>query len=216
MGNRDFQNEKLDNYLEKVSSPEPQLLKELNEETREKLDNHHMLSGHVQGRLLSLISKILQPKHILEIGTYTGYATLCLAEGLGEKGKITTLDNNPEMQVFYLPYFEKSGYKDKIKAVIADAVPYLEETNEQFDFIFLDANKQKYKAYFELLVPLMPSGGVILADNTLWKGKVLENIDAKDKMTKALDDFNRHVANDERVETVLLPLRDGISLIRKK
>lgn len=216
MGKRDFQNEKLDAYLEQNSSNEPQFLSELNQATQAKFNNHHMLSGHVQGRFLSLISKMLRPKHILEIGTFTGYATLCLAEGLPENGKITTIDVDASLQDFYLPFFEKSSFKHQITPIIADAVSYLQRKHEEYDLIFLDANKRKYIDYFELLVPKMRKGSVILADNVLWKGKVLDEIDTKDKMTQALFDFNVHVAKDERVEVVVLPLRDGISLIRKK
>lgn len=216
MGNRDFQDDILDRYLEKNTSPEPALLKELRLKTEEELSNHHMISGFVQGRYLSLISKILRPQHILEIGTYTGYATLCLAEGLVENGHITTIDNNDKMKDFYFPFFENSRFKNKIKPVIADAITYLENSAEEYDLVFLDANKRQYLDYFELILPKIPSGGVILADNTLWKGKVLQEIDPKDKQTRAIDEFNRHLAEDERVESVLLPLRDGITLIRKK
>lgn len=216
MGNRDFQDSELDAYLESVSSAETGLLKELRLETEEKFSDWHMLSGHVQGRYLSLISKMLNPGHILEIGTFTGYGTLCLAEGLSENGKITTLDIDASLQEFYLPYFDRSGFREKIEPVIEDAVEYLKKSNDRYDLVFLDANKKKYTEYFELLVPKMNRGGVLLADNTLWKGKVLETIHKDDKMTQALFDFNAHVANDERVEVVLLPLRDGISLIRKK
>lgn len=216
MGKADIQNSLLDDYLAINSSVEPTLLKELHLATQEKFYNHHMVSGHVQGRYLSLISKMLNPKHILEIGTFTGYATLCLAEGLGKEGKITTIDINADLQEFYQPFFERSEHSTQIKTVIEDAVAYLENTNESYDLIFLDANKRKYIKYFDLLIPKMKSGSVILADNVLWKGKVLDKIDPKDKMTQALFDFNTYVANDSRVEVVVLPLRDGISLIRKK
>lgn len=216
MGEKDFQNEFLDRYLELNSSPEPALLQELRNRTSEEFSQHHMISGHVQGRFLSIISKLIQAEHILEIGTFTGYATLCLAEGLDQNGKITTLDINADLQDFYLPFFSKSGFAPQINAVIRDAIEYLEETNEMYDLVFLDANKKQYIDYFELLVPKLKSNAVILADNTLWKGKVLEEIDYKDKMTKALFDFNQYVVNDERVDVILLPLRDGISLIRKK
>lgn len=216
MGERDFQNEWLDQYLELNSSPEPALLKKLRTQTIEEFSQHHMISGHVQGRFLSIMSKILKPKHILEIGTFTGYATLCLAEGLRKDCKITTIDINSDLQNFYQPYFTESGYDHQIENLIGDAVQYLEKTEETFDLVFLDANKKQYIDYFELLVPRLNPGGVILADNTLWKGKVLEEIAPKDKMTKALFDFNQHVAQDSRVDVILLPLRDGISLIRKK
>lgn len=216
MGDRDFQDARLDKYLEDNIHPESSLLKELSEKTRQEFVTYHMISGHVQGRFLSLISKMLKPKHILEIGTYTGYATLCLAEGLPDDGKITTIDRNPQLKDFYTPFFERSPYKNKINAVISDAYEYLENSNDTYDLVFLDALKKKYKDYYELLLTKMPSGGVILADNVLWKGKVLEEIEQSDKMTQAIFEFNAYVAKDERVELVLLPLRDGISLIRKK
>lgn len=216
MGERDFQNEWLDQYLELNSSPEPALLKKLRTQTIEEFSQHHMISGHVQGRFLSIMSKILKPEHILEIGTFTGYATLCLAEGLRKDCKITTIDINSDLQNFYQPYFTESGYDHQIESLIGDAIQFLEKTEETFDLVFLDANKKQYIDYFELLVPRLNPGGVILADNTLWKGKVLEEIAPKDKMTKALFDFNQHVAQDSRVDVILLPLRDGISLIRKK
>ena len=216
MGKNDFQDNQLDSYLEKTATAEPKLLEELRLATIQKMSHHTMISGHVQGRYLSLISKMLQPNHILEIGTFTGYATLCLAEGLVENGKITTLDIDESLQEFYHPFFNKSSLKHKIQPKIGDAVEYLKTTDETYDLVFLDANKRAYIDYFELVVPKLNVGGVILADNTLWKGKVLEEINAKDKMTQALFDFNAHVAKDERVEVVLLPLRDGISLIRKK
>lgn len=216
MGEKDFQNEDLDHYLALNSSPEPELLQKLRQRTSEEFEKHHMISGHVQGRFLSIMSKLKQPQHILEIGTFTGYATLCLAEGLKSDGKITTLDINADLKNFYLPYFSASGFAPQIDAVIQDAVEYLKETNDIYDLVFLDANKKQYIEYFELLIPKLKSNAIILADNTLWKGKVLENPEEHDKMTKALHDFNEYVAQDERVEVILLPLRDGISLIRKK
>jgi len=216
MGDKDFQNEMLDRYLELNSSPEPDLLRKLRINTMNEFSQHHMISGHVQGRFLSTMSKILQPAHILEIGTFTGYATLCLAEGLIEDGKITTIDINPDLQDFYQPYFNVSGFNAQINSLIANAITFLEKSKDTYDLIFLDANKKQYIDYFELLVPRMKPGGVILADNTLWKGKVMQAIDAKDKMTQALFDFNQHITQDTRVEVVLIPLRDGISLIRKK
>ncbi|MDO5656028.1 MAG: O-methyltransferase [Flavobacteriaceae bacterium] len=216
MGNRDFQDEKLDSYLESVCEKEPALLKELRLKTIENFEAHHMVSGHVQGRFLSLISKILQPRHILEIGTFTGYASLCLAEGLSADGKLTTLEIDEKMAEFYSDYFQKSKFNHQIFPVVEDAISYLQRTDETYDLVFLDANKKKYMTYFDLLVPKMTTGGMILADNTLWKGEVLENRNQQSSLGQAISDFNNHVAKDERVEVVLLPLRDGISLIRKK
>lgn len=216
MGERDFQNNLLDQYLELNTSQEPDLLRKLRLQTEKEFDQHHMISGHVQGRFLSLMSKLLKPEHILEIGTFTGYATLCLAEGLREDCKITTIDIKADLKSFYQPYFDQSGYASQIQPHIGDAIKYLEKSKETYDLVFLDANKKQYIDYFELLVPRLRRGGVILADNTLWKGKVLEEIESKDKMTQALFDFNQHIVRDKRVDVILLPLRDGISLIRKK
>lgn len=217
MGDRDFQDERLDVYLEDNVSPESDLLKRLSKATHNNFVTYHMMSGHIQGRFLSMMAKLMQPKHILEIGTYTGYATLCLAEGLPRDGKITTIDRNPALRDFYTPFFKESAYYDKINAVIADAYDYLVQSDEMYDLVFLDALKKKYKAYYELLLPKMPSGGIILADNVLWKGKVLEKeVEVSDKMTPAIVEFNAYIAKDNRVDVVLLPLRDGISIIRKK
>lgn len=201
-------------YLEEHSTPESALLKELRERTYDQFQDAHMLSGHLQGRFLSLIAKMLRPNHILEIGTYTGYATLCLAEGLVKNGRITTLDKNAELENFFKPFFERSGYAAQIDFVQGAAKDYLQDADEYFDLVFIDADKRGYIEYFELVLPKMNAGGVILADNVLWKGKVLED-DVQDKMTQAIRAFNRHVQQDDRVENVILPLRDGISLIRK-
>ncbi|MXV39324.1 methyltransferase [Flavobacteriaceae bacterium Ap0902] len=216
MGDRDFQDHRLDQYLGENTTAEPALLKELAEKTKAEFVTYHMISGHIQGRFLSIISKMMHPNHILEVGTYTGYATICLAEGLAHDGKITTIDRNPALKDFYTPFFERSGYHDKINAVISDAYEYIEQSDEVYDLVFMDALKKRYIDYFELILPKMPSGGIILADNVLWKGKVLEEYEISDKMTPAIMEFNRYVAHDDRVEVVLLPLRDGISVIRKK
>lgn len=203
-------------YLEQWSDTEPELLKRLRLETEANIDASHMISGHLQGRFLSLISKFLQPKNILELGTFTGYATLCLAEGLSPNGQITTLDRDARMSEFYTKYFEQSDFNKQINPLIIDAKDFLKENKTPWDLVFLDANKRAYIDYFNALIPLMPSGGVILADNVLWKQKVLLPIEEQDNMTKALDEFNHHVHKDDRVNVVILPLRDGISLIRKK
>ncbi len=206
----------LENYLNKHTTPESDLLKRLEKETFQKTTQPQMLSGAYQGRMLSLISKMLQPKTILEIGTFTGYATLCLAEGLQKDGKIISIDKNEELM--YLPqrYFTESEFADKIEIRIGNALEVLDKMkNEIFDLVFIDADKANYISYYEKVIEKMNSGGVILADNVLWYGKVLEETKPNDKDTKALKEFNELAAKDERVETIILPIRDGISLIRK-
>lgn len=202
-------------YLEINSEDEPEILKELRQKTEDTFPNSHMISGHFQGRFLSLISKIIRPEKILEIGTYTGYATLCLAEGLPKNGKITTLERNEEMKVFFQAYFDKSEFSSQINVEIIDGIEFLENSTEKWDLVFLDANKKQYGNYLNLIIPLLNPNGILLVDNTLWKGKVLQEIDSKDKMTQAIFEFNQKVKSDERIEVVILPIRDGISLIRK-
>lgn len=206
----------LDNYITLHTSEEPQLLAELRRETYQKTTQPHMISGVYQGRLLSMLSKMVNPMRILEIGTFTGYATLCLAEGLTEEGKIITLDINEELAYLPKKHFEKSGLGDKIQFILENALDYLDKTDEKFDLVFIDADKQNYFNYFEKVLTKMNSGGIILADNVLWHGKVLEETPAKDKKSAAIKEFNQKVVSDPRVEVVFLPLRDGISLIRKR
>lgn len=205
----------LENYLKVHTTPESDLLKRLEKETFQKTTQPQMLSGGYQGRFLSLISKIIRPKTILEIGTFTGYATLCLAEGLQKDGKIITIDRNEELM--YLPekYFAKSEFSGQIEIRIGNALDVLEELNERFDLVFIDADKSNYIHYFEKVLEKMNPGGVILADNVLWYGKVLEEAQANDKDTTVLKEFNELVSKDKRVESIILPIRDGISLIRK-
>jgi predicted O-methyltransferase YrrM len=175
-----------------------------------------MLSGHFQGRFLSMISKMIQPTSILEIGTYTGYSALCLAEGLKTGGKLTTIDKNLELEEFVRNFFEKSAYSENIEFVIADAMEYIPSINQSFDLVFIDADKGNYLNYYKLVIDMIPSGGYILADNVLWSGKVIDEKSMNDKDTKAIMEFNQFVMNDYRVENVLLPIRDGLFLIRKK
>ena len=216
MFDNDILPKELSNYITAFSSSEPEYLTRVREKTEKEMHQPHMISGVLQGRFLSMISKLLNPKNILEIGTFTGYATLCLAEGLSENGKITTLDRDERVAVFYKPVFEKSIYHDKINALLVDAIEYLKNyQGEKWDLVFLDANKRKYIEYVELLLPQMNSGGLIIADNVLWKNKVLKSIDSKDKMTKSLHDFNIFVKEDKRIEAVMLPIRDGLTMIRK-
>lgn len=206
----------LENYLDKHITSESDLLKRLQKETFQKTTQPQMLSGAYQGRVLSLISKMLRPKTILEIGTFTGYATLCLAEGLIADGKIITIDRNEEL--IYLPkkYFAESPYSKQIEVKLGNALDILDELQEEtYDLVFIDADKSNYINYYEKVINQMNSGGVILADNVLWYGKVLEEAKPNDKDTQILQELNDLVAKDPRVESLILPIRDGISLIRK-
>ena len=206
----------LNQYLEKHTNEEPALLRDLMIETHQATTQPHMASGHYQGRVLSMISKLIQPKTILEIGTFTGYATLCLAEGLAENGKIITLDINDELKYIGEKYFEKSPYKNQIDYRIGPALEQMKSIeNESVDLIFIDADKQTYPEYYDRSIELLRKGGVILMDNVLWYGKVYDE-NANDKRTVILRDLNERVAKDSRVESFILPIRDGITLIRKK
>lgn len=205
----------LENYLKVHTTPESDLLKRLEKETFQKTTQPQMLSGGYQGRFLSLISKLIRPKTILEIGTFTGYATLCLAEGLQKDGKIITIDRNEELMYLPKKYFAESEFSGEIEIKIGNALIVLEELNERFDLVFIDADKSNYIHYFEKVLEKMNPGGVILADNVLWYGKVLEEAQANDKDTTVLKEFNELVSKDKRVESIILPIRDGISLIRK-
>ena len=216
MFSNDILSQELSDYVSAFSSDEPEYLTYVREKTEKEMHQPHMISGAFQGRFLSLISKLVKPKNILEIGTFTGYATLCLAEGLSENGKITTLDRDERVAGFYKPVFKNSNFSDKINAILVDAIEFLKNyTGEKWDLVFLDANKRKYVEYVELLLPQIESGGLILADNVLWKNKVLNNIDSKDKITKSLHEFNTFVKEDKRIEAVMLPIRDGLTMIRK-
>ncbi|MBC8399720.1 MAG: O-methyltransferase [Flavobacteriales bacterium] len=201
-------------YSEINSQEEPSLLKELNRETHLKVLNPRMLSGAFQGRLISLISKLINPKKVLEIGTYTGYSALCIYEGLNEKGVIHTIDKNEELVDIQKKYFTKTGDVEKFIQHTGTALDIIPKINETFDFIFLDADKENYINYFNCIIDKLNKNGVILADNVLWSGKVIDK-NQQDETTKILRKFNDIVNNDCRVETILLPIRDGISIIRK-
>ena len=201
-------------YSEINSQEEPFLLKELNRETHLKVLNPRMLSGAFQGRLISLISKLINPKKVLEIGTYTGYSALCIYEGLDEKGVIHTIDKNEELVDIQKKYFTKTGDVEKFIQHTGTALDIIPKINETFDFIFLDADKENYINYFNCIIDKLNKNGVILADNVLWSGKVIDK-NQQDETTKILRKFNDIVNNDCRVETILLPIRDGISIIRK-
>ena len=203
----------MDRYLENHASAEPAILKKLRKETYQKTTQPHMISGYQQGRLLSILSKMMQPKNILEIGTFTGYATLCLAEGLAKEGKITTLDVNEDLAYLPQKYFNESEYSAQIDFRIQDAKVFLKETNEIFDLVFIDADKENYAEYLKLVKPRMKSGSVLMVDNVLWYGKVLD--EKGNKQTEQIKWVNKLIAEDADFENVILPLRDGIHLVRK-
>ncbi len=209
-----FISEELENYVAVHSENEPELLAQLNRETHQKILQPRMLSGHFQGRVLSMLSKIIHPKHILEIGTYTGYAALCLAEGLAENGTLDTIDVNEELVDFQKKYFDASAYKDQIFQHLGNALEIIPTLHKKFDLVFIDADKDNYINYFNIIVPMMNKGGIILSDNVLWSGKVLEELNPKDKSTKVLLEYNQLLKEDPRVETVLLPIRDGLTVSR--
>lgn len=208
--------EKIDTYVVNHSQKEPELLQQLNKETWQKVLNPRMLSGGYQGRILSMISKLIQPKTILEIGTYTGYSALCLAEGLQKNGTLFTIDKNEELEDFAKKYFEQSPYTSQIKQLVGNALSILPTLNEKFDLVFIDADKANYSTYFDMIIGKMNSGGVILSDNVLWSGKVVEEIELNDEDTKALVEYNKTLNADNRIETILLPIRDGLSISRVK
>jgi len=208
-------NPEMDRYLENHASSEPEILKKLRRETFQKTTQPHMISGYQQGRLLTIISKMLNPKNVLEIGTFTGYATLCLAEGLSSDGKITTLDVNEDLAYLPRKYFSKSKFSSQIDFQIQDAKEFLRNTDEVFDLIFIDADKENYAEYFRLIKPKTKSGSVILFDNVLWYGKVLEE-NPKQKSTQVIKELNDLAAKDEDFENLILPLRDGVNFLRRK
>ena len=209
-----FLSDTLETYIEQHSDVEPILLQELSRETHLKVIQPRMITGHFQGRFLSLLSKIIAPKKILEIGTYTGYSALCLAEGLIESGTLETIEVNPELATIQKKYFDKSDYSSQIKTYMGDALDIIPTLEGPFDLVFIDAEKKQYDAYFEAVIKKSKSGTVILSDNVLWTGKVVEPLDPKDKTTKVLLDYNKKLAEDPRVQTSLLPIRDGLTMSR--
>ena len=210
----DFISEKLTEYISENSNKEPKILARLNQETHQKILKPRMLSGHIQGRLLSMISKMKSPSSILEIGTFTGYGTLCLAEGLKKDGKIFTIDQNEELLKIQNKYFEKSGKRNKIIQLTGNAKEILNDLNETFDLVFIDADKENYIEYFKQVSERLNKNGIIISDNVLWSGKVLDSSLEKDEETNALVNFNKILNKDKRFETVILPLRDGLSISR--
>ncbi len=202
----------LEAYIAANSEPEPALLQELTRETHLKVLMPRMITGHYQGRVLSVISSLLRPQAILEIGTYTGYSALCLAEGLSPDGELITIDKNDELAGIQTRYFKRSPYGSQIQRLTGLALEVLPGIDKVFDLVFIDADKTEYPEYFEQVLPKVRPGGVILLDNVLWSGKVVEPVGAKDLITPVLIDFNKRLSEDTRVRTVLLPVRDGLTL----
>jgi hypothetical protein len=209
-----FLSEELENYAAQHTEDEPLLLQELNKRTHLNVLQPRMISGHFQGRFLSLLSKMVQPRTILEIGTYTGYATLCLAEGLHPEGVLHTIDIKEELTDLQREFFDRSGYGNQIVQHLGKAADIIPSLDTTFDLVFIDADKQNYAHYFDLVIEKMNRGGIILSDNVLWSGKVVEEVKHNDKHTQALMAYNQKIKDDPRVETVLLPIRDGITLSR--
>lgn len=204
----------LENYIANNTEDEPILLQELTRETHLKVIQPRMITGHFQGRVLSMLSKIINPKYILEIGTYTGYSALCLAEGLQREGELHTIEVNEELHRMQSKYFDKSGYGPQIKQHTGDALDIVPNLEQTFDLVFIDAQKVNYDSYFEAVLPKTKPGSILLSDNVLWSGKVVEPLEKSDKATAALLQYNQKLKEDPRVETVLLPIRDGLTLSR--
>lgn len=210
----DFLSSEIQEYVENHTSPESDLLKKLNRETHAKVMMPRMLSGHLQGRVLSLFSYMLRPKNILEVGTYTGYSALCMAEGLAEDGVLTTIDVNEELEDMVRGYFEESPYAEKINYIIGNARDVIPSLDIKPELVFIDADKKNNGLYFDMIIDHVPSGGIIMVDNVLWSGKAVEG--KLDKKTQMILDFNSKIHNDDRVENVLFPVRDGLMVMRKK
>ena len=209
-----FISQELENYIEQHSEKEPELLAALNKETYQKILLPRMLSGHFQGRVLSMLSKLVRPVNILEIGTYTGYSALCLCEGMQENGTLHTIDIKEELVDIQRKYFDKSPWGNQIVQHLGEAIDIIPTLDIKFDLVFIDADKENYINYFELIAPKMNKGGIILSDNVLWSGKVLEPLQPNDLSTKVIMEYNQLLKNDPRVETVLLPIRDGLTVSR--
>jgi predicted O-methyltransferase YrrM len=209
-----FISQELEDYIEQHSEQEPQHLGALNKETYQKILLPRMLSGHFQGRVLSMLSKLIRPVNILEIGTYTGYSALCLCEGMQDEGQLHTIDIKEELIDFQRKHFDKSPWGKKIVQHLGEAIDIIPSLDLKFDLVFIDADKENYINYFEMIVPKMNKGGIILSDNVLWSGKVLEPLQKNDLSTKILLEYNHLLNNDPRVETVLLPIRDGLTVSR--
>jgi len=209
-----FLSEALENYIKDHSENEPELLQQLTRETHLKVIQPRMITGHFQGRVLSMLSKLIHPKNILEIGTYTGYSAICLAEGLAKDGQLHTIDVNEELYELQRKYFDKSDFGSQITQHTGDAIEIIPNLDVEFDLVFIDAEKKSYDAFFEAAIQKTKPGSIILSDNVLWSGKVIGPLNRKDVATKALLDYNKKLKEDQRIETVLLPIRDGITLCR--
>lgn len=210
----DFLPDHLQQYVEQHSEPESELLRRINRETHLNVLKPRMLSGHLQGRVLSMLSHMIKPKHILEIGTYTGYSALSLAEGLAKNGKLITIDVNEELESQVNGYFHESPFKDQIEFMIGNAQEIIPNLSYEWDMVFIDADKSSYSNYFELTLPQLKSGGFLIIDNVLWSGKVAES-DKNDKATESMRAFNKMVNNHPGVQSVLFPIRDGLMILRK-
>ena len=210
----DFLDERLEAYISNNTSAENEVLNELNRETWLKVLQPRMLSGHLQGRVLSMLSHMIKPKRVLEIGTYTGYSALCLAEGLMAEGELHTIDINEELTDMVKVYINKAGLSNKIKLHTGDAMSIIPQLSEDWDLIFIDADKENYSNYYNLLIDQLSSGSYIIADNVLWSGKVVDQYDSLDEETRALVDYSKMVHEDGRVENVLFPIRDGLMVTR--
>ena len=211
----EFISPELDNYVCEHSENEPDVLKALNRKTHLNVLQPRMLSGHFQGRVLSMLSHMIKPVNVLEIGTYTGYSALCFAEGLAENGKVITIDVNEELEQLVQEFIDQAGMKDSIFPIIGDAAKIIPTLDETFDIVFIDADKKSYCNYYDLVFDKVRQGGYIIADNVLWSGKVLEPYDSLDRETKIIVDYNIKIHNDPRVQEVLLPIRDGLMIARK-
>lgn len=203
------------NYSISKSEKESKLLNDLYRETYLKVLNPRMISGHYQGRILSLISKIISPKKILEIGTYTGYSAICLCEGMDKDGILHTIDNNKELVEIQNKYFKKANLTKKIVQHSGDAKNIIPSIDEEFDIVFIDADKESYPEYYDLIINKVRSGGIIIADNILWSGKILEKVEKDDQATKSIIEFNNKIIEDDRVKNIILPIRDGLNIVRK-
>jgi predicted O-methyltransferase YrrM len=207
---------KIEQYIIDHTEPENKVLKELSRQTQHKVLLSRMLSGHLQGKVLEMISKMISPEYILEIGTYTGYSAICLAQGLKENGKIHTIEINDELENFIKQYISKSGLENKIDLHIGNALEIIPTINHEFDLVFIDADKRQYLEYYQIAIEKTRKGGFILADNVLWNGKVVSPLNPNDEYTAGILKFNDFVHHDPRVENVILPIRDGIMMLRKK
>ncbi|MFN4972804.1 MAG: O-methyltransferase [Bacteroidota bacterium] len=216
MDNSEIVHAAIQSYCDNHTSPESETLKKLNRDTHANVLQPRMLSGHFQGRLLSMISHMIQPNRILEIGTYTGYSALCLAEGLAPNGKLITIDVNAEREEMVNAYIAAAGFKDRIQHIIGDAYTIIKSLPHTYDLVFIDADKKNYERYYDLLIDRIPSGGYLLLDNVLWSGKVIDEKEMiKDADARLLDTLNKKIQSDPRVENILLPVRDGLMLVRK-